>query len=455
MGKAQLCDDDRGSVAIIFGLTLIPLIMACGGAVDFLRTAEMRSRLSRIADAAALAAAKQAAVAYSAIQSACLANPSAVNPGGYSGASCSDMTGSAVKIGVAAGETMFAGVDATAARYMSQHSITVTQSGQGNWSGVASYQAAVPTSILKIANISTMPLSGSSTSTISFGANYYLNVYLLLDNSMSMGIGSSATDIANMQSLTGCAFGCHETSSANQYYYYPKSQGIRFRIDDLRDATSALVTSAQNVVKANSSNHIQMGVFTFDNSVNTIINTTSNLSSVATAVKNVDLPTVDDGTRIDNALSWTASNTIIGNGSGASASTPAEVVFLVTDGVEDNIYTGYSFSGITNPTGIGLSWWGNLAGQPAPTSAISSSWCDQIKSKGVTVAVVYTTYVPFQGTEQYDRLVGPFASNIPTSLSYCASPGYFFTASSPSEITSGMQQLFNKAIASSPLRLKS
>jgi Flp pilus assembly protein TadG len=450
---AAYAHNQRGGVAIMFGLIFLPLLLLFGGSLDYSQSTMLRSRLVQLADSAALAAAKNAAVAYSTLQASCASNSAGNNTNNFLGSGCGNIQTSAQNVGIGAGEQIMASDSASGSK-IAQHNISLSYDNKGTWNATVTYQATSITSFLKVIGIQNIPVSGSSTSSITNASDYYMNIYMALDTSMSMGIGSSATDIARMQTLTGCAFGCHTAGYSYQYYTVPKSQGIRFRIDDLRDATGSLVTAAQRVVSVNSHNHIQMGVFTFDNSITTIVNTTSNLSNVATAVQGIDLPTIDDGTQIDNALSWINSKKIVGNGDGSSSAKPAEIVFLVTDGVQDGIYTN-SWSGITGTTGIGLSWWGSLAGQPAPTSALIASACDGLKNKGVTVAVVYTTYVPFTGTEQYDRLIGPFAAGIPAHLQSCATPEYFFTASTPADIASGMQQLFNKAVAAAPLRLKS
>lgn len=446
--------DCKGSVGIIFGLAFLPMILLSGGGIDYANAARVKSNLSHTADSAALASARAAAVAYSAIAAACVGNPAGNNVANYQGSKCSDVSGSAKAVGQSAANLIIKS-DYQAQKYAGSFNISISSPGNGQWSSTVSYAAPVQTFFLPIVKINSIAAGGTSSATVSYGADYYLNVYLLLDNSMSMGIGSTASDISRLEQLTGCAFGCHESSSAYQYYTVPKNNGVRFRIDDLRDASVALVSTAQGVVSGNVHNHLKMGAWTFDNSVKPLVATTSNLSSVSSAISALDLPTVDDGTRIDTALTWMQNNIVVGNGDGSSAAKPLEILFLVTDGVQDNIYTSspFSFSGITTPSGVGLPWWGSLAGKPAPTSAIDQSWCSGLKSKGVTIAVVYTTYVPFTGTVQYDDLVGPFASGIPTGLQNCATSGYFFTASSPQDITRGMQSLFNKAIASSPLRL--
>jgi Flp pilus assembly protein TadG len=53
---AQLFDDRRGNVGIIFALTLIPIIVLAGGAVDYSRATGIRSAMQQALDAGVLAA---------------------------------------------------------------------------------------------------------------------------------------------------------------------------------------------------------------------------------------------------------------------------------------------------------------------------------------------------------------------------------------------------------------
>jgi Flp pilus assembly protein TadG len=46
---------DRGGIAVTFALCLIPLILACGAAIDFARVVTARSALQAAVDAATLA----------------------------------------------------------------------------------------------------------------------------------------------------------------------------------------------------------------------------------------------------------------------------------------------------------------------------------------------------------------------------------------------------------------
>jgi Flp pilus assembly protein TadG len=432
--QVEFLTQEGGSVALIFGLALIPIVIMVGASIDYTRAATMRTRISRVADNAALAAVKAAALQ----ESNCLA----------ANATTGACTQDNIKQAGIAAALQFLAADPAFASYGNGKSVTLANNN-GSWSATVGFSAQSPAAMTKIMGVSTLPVAGSVTANISLGSQIYLNIRLLLDQSMSMGIGATADDISRMQSLTGCAFGCHTAGWSQTYYDTPKAQGIRFRIDELRDATTTLIATAKSVTASNARTHIQMAAHAFDHQVTTLVNLTTNLSQVGSAVQALNLPTNDDGTQSADAIQWINSK-ISGNGTGQTASAPQEVVFIVTDGVDDGIYTGWQ--GMSAPYGKPLSWW-PASMTMANTGAFQSGNCNALKQKGVIVAVVYTTYVPFVGTEQYDKLIGPFAGNIAPNLQACATDGYFYMASSPGDIQKGMQQLFNKALAAQALRL--
>jgi hypothetical protein len=67
---------------------------------------------------------------------------------------------------------------------------------------------------LGLIGYSTMTLGGVSTSTANMPL--YVDFYLLLDNSPSMGVGATPTDVKTMVNNTPdqCAFACHDVSNS-------------------------------------------------------------------------------------------------------------------------------------------------------------------------------------------------------------------------------------------------
>lgn len=77
--------------------------------------------------------------------------------------------------------------------------------------------------------------------------------------------------------------------------------------------------------------------------------------------------------------------------------------------------------------------------------------CQTLKNRGIIIGVLYIPYqtispvnAAFAGDE--DDAANNNIANIPASLQACASPNFFFTASSPAAITSALQQMFNQSL---------
>jgi hypothetical protein len=121
-------------------------------------------------------------------------------------------------------------------------------------------------------------------------------------------------------------------------------------------------------------------------------------------------------------------------GTGASASSPINYVFLVTDGLADTY----------NPS----------CSHGHCTEAFQSSWCNQLQAKA-TVGVIYTTYLPIYNynyqpagyESNYQELVLPYINQIPTNLSGCAtSSNYYFQADYGPDIVAAMQSMFTTSL---------
>src|SRR4029077_4177657 len=111
-----------------------------------------------------------------------------------------------------------------------------TKSGS-TLTSVISYSADVPTSFMGVIGKTSLTVTGTSTSSVNMPQ--YIDFYVLLDNSPSMGVGATPTDVATMVNNTSdkCAFACHDLSNSNNYYKLAKSLSVTTRMDVLRQAT--------------------------------------------------------------------------------------------------------------------------------------------------------------------------------------------------------------------------
>src|SRR5262249_38179985 len=133
---------------------------------------------------------------------------------------------------------------------------------------------STPTNVLGVMGFSTIPFNASSTAAVALPV--YIDFYLLLDNTPSMGLAATQTDITNLQNLTvggeegTCAFACHNTYTPSNhslldptgnYYYIAKNNGVTLRIDVVRQATQSLMDTATSTEVV--SNQYRMAVYTF------------------------------------------------------------------------------------------------------------------------------------------------------------------------------------------------
>jgi Flp pilus assembly protein TadG len=422
--------NQKGNVAIIFALSLVPIVFLAGMGLDFGSAASKRVRLNAAADAAALAAVTPAMMG----QSASTAQTAAQN---IFNATASTVPGLSY----------------------SSPTVTITSSNGGLTRTVAvSYTASSTNSFPNVLGQSSWPLSGSSTAKSSTSPN--IDFYLLLDNSPSMNIAATTsginTMVANTTTQGGCAFACHETNPAadnlgnpngEDNYTLAQNLGVTTRIQNMASATQSLATTAQSAQAANNATY-RMAIYTFNYSGTTTVQTlTSNLTSAATAAKTIDVLEVydnncltqsncnnDTDTDFNSAMSQL--NGVMPNpGTGASTSTPQEVVFLVSDGVDDK-----NSGSCSQPLD------GSRCQQPFDTT-----WCTTVKSRGIRIAVLYTQYLPLPTNNWYNTWISPFQSQIATNMQSCASSGLFFQISTDGDIAAAMQALFQQAVATARL----
>ena len=426
----------RGNVAIIFALSMIPCVFLVGMGLDFTSAAQKRVQLNAAADAAALAAVTPIMMG----QSTTTAKTAATNAFN----------------GVAASLTGVTSVTPT---------ITVTSSNGGLTRTVSVTYTANSTNafpnVLKLLSGSSQPswpISGSSQATSSTSPN--IDFYLLLDNSPSMNIAATTDGINTMVSNTsaqgGCAFACHEShpSSDNlgnpggeDNYTLAQNLGVVTRIENMATATQSLTTTASTTQASNNATY-RMAIYTFNYSGTSTVQTlTSNLNTASTAASGIDVLEVynnncltssncnnDTDTDFNSAMS-SINSTMPTPGTGASGSTPQEVLFIVSDGVDDKISASCSET---------LS--GTRCQQP-----FSTTWCTTVKNRGIRIAVLYTEYLPLPTNSWYNTWVSPWQPTIATNMQSCASTGLYFKITTDGDISSAMQALFEQAVATARL----
>jgi Flp pilus assembly protein TadG len=437
----QLFRDRRGNVAVIFGLAVVPMTFLVGMGIDYGQAAMRNDQLSSAADAAVLAAVTTAMMASNDAASI----KAATNTFNAQASTISGVTYNPANLTVTV-------VDSITTR-------TVT----------VSYSAASTNVFPNILGSPTIPLTGQAQAIGQSPPN--IDFYLLLDSSPSMAIAATqngiTTMVNNTQSQGGCAFACHQSHPSQDNlgnpggednYTLARNLGVVLRIDNLNQAAQNLMTTAKQT-EANNNATYRMATYSFDTGFNNLGSLTSNLNLAQTEASNLTLLEVyannlltsnnnnnDEDTNYDNAMSNI--NSVMpnpGTGTNASGDKPQEVLFFVTDGVEDECQ---------NPT-LNAYTGGGCRQQYLMNS--NTDWCTTIKNRGIRIAILYTEYLPLPTNAWYVNFNGlgagisSFQPNIATQLQSCASPNLYYEVSTGGDISAALNLLFQTAVATAHL----
>ena len=308
--------------------------------------------------------------------------------------------------------------------------VTVTDANGGR-TAVVSYTATKTNTFMGLMGIPSTTISGSASSAAGLSVN--INFYLLLDNSPSMNIAATTAGIqkmvANTSAQGGCAFACHETNpsadnlgnpSGEDNYTLAKNLGVVTRMQNLASATQSLMSTAAATEGSNTTQY-QMAIYTFaNNGLNTIQALTSNLTTAQTAAGNINVLQVyknnwltrsnnnsDTDTNFETAMS--AINAIMPNpGLGTPTRTPQEVLFIVSDGVDDEV--SYDLLAVAQRH--------NRCQQP-----FNTAWCTTVKNRGIQIAVLYTDYLPLPTNSWYNNWIAPFQTRSAPTWKAARRPG--------------------------------
>jgi Flp pilus assembly protein TadG len=438
--------DRRGNVAITFALSLLPAVFLIGMGLDFSSAIQKRVALNAAADAAALAAVTPTMLT----QTPAAAQTAATNI-------------------FKAQASLVGGLNYTAPQVVVVQTAT-TRTVTVNYGGAYSTASSI-NNFPNVLGQQNWNISGSSTATAKAAPN--IDFYLLLDNSPSMDLPATSAGITTMTNATknapsnggnanGCAFACHESNPAADNlgnpggidnYQLAINLGVVTRMQNLNTATQQLMTTATSLETANNNVTYRMALYTFNTGgVNTVQTLTSNLTTAANSAKKIDVLLVcqnndltcgnnnnDEDTDFNTAMSQI--NGIMPNpGNGASNSTPQEVLFIVSDGVDDK-----------NSSTCSETKTGNRCQQPFDTT-----WCTTVKNRNILIAVLYTEYLPLPSSgvgsnSWYTSYVAPYQPQIATQMQTCASPGLYYEITTNGDISAAMTNLFQLAVATARL----
>ena len=480
---------ERGNVAIIVAFCLIPIVGLVGLGTDYGVAITDKSKLDNAADAAALAAVVTAKAYVAANQLDLTLITDAIAAGQAQAPNA---------FVVNAGNVPFATIPTPvigcgAAPASGTFTVCLTYSAlTQTFSSTVAYSTGVQNHFGQIFQVPTMTVAGTAAATTQLPS--YLDFYLLVDVSGSMGLPTNATDQATLLNAYGCQFACHfpgQTAS----YTYANNNNIPLRAGSVNSAVCGLLLLASTppvthqyrvglypfitqMATLAALNYADPAPTTASSSSNALWNaagcvpsnsspnyTTSNppvftalLDTGTTQLYTGNNPSTgigSGGTHFETIFS-TMQSTISSFGNGSSSLTSRPFVFLITDGMQNSQYYDTVKSGVVDYPGSPSTFSGYSAANFTGSSpaAMNSNQCTALKNLNVTISVLYIPYgnLTLSGSNQGETQAADNAiPNIPTALYNCATTGYFYTANTPTDINNALINMFNQAVQASHL----
>lgn len=405
-----LADSCGGAVAIATALASLIAAMLIALGVDYTRAATLRLRMQAAADAAALAG----------LNRSLLTRPS----------SDSRMTAYYEFV------RNFAPTNAVKIEALE----IVAGDSNGRRELAMELRASIQANLSRLLGIHAFPVTINARGTGTLAV--YSDLYLLIDNSPSMGIGATERDMAVMSKAISCVFACHRDRPGEDELAIAKRAGAVIRLDMAIAAAQALIDRVVQISVV--PDQYRVAVYTYGTKCPASRLTpweapaSSLFSRIRGAIGYIQLAMTPDGFEggCSNPVTMLAeiNRQISQPGDGMTPSTPQKTLFWITDGLTDSDlaldcadYGGYRCF------------------QP-----LKQGVCNDIKARNVKVAVLYTTYLPLDDPG-YRTVIAPFAGQIGPRLRECASEGLFFEARSGDELAGALTRLFESSIRSAQL----
>lgn len=372
-----LVTDISGSVAALFGLALVPLVAIAGAALDYSRANSVRTQAQVAVDGAALAGVQKLARSTSEAETTAVAVFTQNAPPGLRSAR------------------------------------PVITTSDNNTKLSVCVSGTMDAALVRVIGFSTLSVAACSEATRP--TKQYIDIYLALDVSASMGLAADEAGRDRLRALTGCAFACHEKEGGQtkSNFDVAKENGILTRVDVLRKATRDFTESLLNPRDPSNGlprNEYRFAMFSISDDLRKLLNPPTPFQSrVNDEIERIQL---DKNTQFDVALP-DIDREMGDQMDGTDRSKPRKFLLLITDGVQSK------------------------RGQPWESSAfrpIDASLCDTFKKRGFPVAVLNIRYVPMPSEAPYNGTVARFQSQLAPNLRTCASDNLYFEAERPEEI---------------------
>lgn len=323
----EFARSNSGSVGLIFAVALGVALIMTGVAIDYGSATANRQKLQGAIDASVIAVAKE-------ISSTKDAAPTAAR---YQPLALANLTANLPNIsGLSIDQLMIC----TSVSCVANDGAPVAQ-GQVYLRASAlsprKFSGVIPVSMGK-GGKRDMPIGAYSVATMT--GSDFVDLYVLVDVSQSMGLGASPADQAGMISTLGCAFACHTGTPTPAD---ARAAGYTLRIDAIKSGLKSIAAQAK------AAGNVRIGIYTFANNFTTVLpissfygNTTDTCAagpcgSVYGAINSLEIAAYEAGTTIPYALDQMA-KIAPASGSGKSQNSARTYVLLATDGMANAIY---------------------------------------------------------------------------------------------------------------------
>jgi Flp pilus assembly protein TadG len=478
-GFDRLLRNRRGNVAMMYALVAPILVFGGGAAVDYGRAAQIHTKLNAAADAAALAALTPSMLQQS--SSVAQAAAESMFNGLTNGIPGLTAHATQVTVTVTAGATTLIR-DVSVTYSSSVNTIFAQVLGKSTLpvSGVSQASAQAPPNIdfyVLLDNSPSMALPATQAGITQMqnltskettgGCAFACHQAGTNTNSDTAGNpctdGTTPTLNAPPPSTTAGNLYC-KTSHGTQIdnYGLARKNSITLRLDELNSGITTLLqtasATAQSTVFATPPQY-RFSIYSMDSlwsiGLNQLMPLTSSYTSGWTSASanfgvmemysnnnncassactsGTSTPGGDVGTNYDDSLGKLSQASYVpnpGNGTNQSGDKPQEVLFIVTDGVEDEQNGGRLQQAIND-----------LGAAPGGNSN-STNWCTTIKNRGVKIAILYTDYLAVPANSWYVSYISPIQNSIGPALQACATPGLFYDAAIGSDLGQALSALF-------------
>lgn len=442
----------RANVMMLTAFALIPLTFATGMGIDYSQAMRLQTKVASVADAASLAAVTQPMMQKPILTACDVARRTFVSQAtGLAGLKLDPLVAAQMTITIT---DTYASLP-TATLACPTAGLTGVDVGPIPLSRTAKidFRGTSENSFAGVLGMKTLTIKGSATAKTVNAP--YIDIHLALDTSQSMGLAATDQAARDLWYWTGringrsCQFGCHERSPNEQYpnEVIANYFGIPLRVNVLRDATTDMINTAIASEGANTTYQFALyrigkNAGRYATGVDQYVPLTTDLTTVKSKVQSLSLSANDGAVGFGDTDLPTTNNFVLpfvkatsaAYDDGTTQTRARKFFFIVTDGVTDT---------------EGTCTYGHC------TSPMNPATCDTYKAKGITVGIVYTTYLPTKADptnpnnpalrDEYIKLIQPIAPQIAPALQACASPGYYFEASDGPTIHAAMQKLFAQA----------